>query len=1217
MEKQHKLGPFRLGTQIDRGGFSVVYRARHVETGERVAIKVLLSERARQPRRRREFRREVQALAKLNHPAIAAVLDYGEIDAKLAAAGPEAFVERAPWFALEYVEADPLETSPGAWNWRRLQSVLQSILDGLAHAHARSIVHRDLKPGNLLVDLRSGETEVTIVDFGIARLFDAETENLETDSETVTGTPKYMAPEQIRGAWRDQGPWTDLYALGCMTWRLVCGDAPFSNGTNTDILRRHLRTPLPPFSPTLAVPPGLEGWLRGLLHKSVQDRTRHAADAAWQLRALGEPDAATPSQAGGSGEAGSEREPAESGAPASSTMAETETTVLPTGDSVSASTIDESGDLPGADDTVEKPPEALFDAGEASTGRTEADGSSPNSGPPPIPDSWRRRHTPRAARVPKAGLELFALREIPMVDRDDRREQLWERLRRVRRDQTTDLVTLEGRAGCGKTRLAQWLSRRAREVGAARVLEARHTPSSAPGAGLRQMAEEALRTEGLGRREVHERLLGRLPSLGPEARMREVDARALTELLRPTDDDAETVEGPRYRFSRPEQKYALIGRFFDRIASDRPLVVLLDDLHWGRETVRMLESLHESTTSRPPILFVATVRSDLVSERPEFEDRLVDLCDTADAARLAIEPLEADDHRELIDRLLALEPRFADRLTARTDGNPLFAIQLLRDWIDRSLLRPGPRGFMLDEQVEAAVPTDIHELWLERLGRLVRDLPDVADPRMWRALERAAALGREVDAEEWRAVCRGVGLEAIERVRDRLVKRGLAESTAAGWAFTHGLLVDSLARRARRDDRWADHHRRCAELLERLEPERPRRTAARRADHWIKADDLERALRPLYLEATRLRGAGKIQACDDVLDRREHLLEELEIPGDDPRYIENDLGRARGRLEMGRSSPREVLEAVESARERADRIGDDRLAARALALGSRGKHHAGESEAADQKARRAADRARASRDQGVLALSLIRRGQAAFRLGDIDAARRQFSEAREYAERAGDRRRQLIARRGMAKVANSSGSEQEALQIFRGVLKRARRAGFRAVEMNCVNGLGEVARFRGDADTARKRYRQHARIARELHLAAEVGITELNLAQVELMAGRPDVAAEKLDEGLDHFETLGRRAQFEHLFALVEAAHASRTRDWERFDRLIAEYEEGWPRDAQVLKDHPWLAEMAGEFADDAGELERARRAWRLARELAHEIGDDEAVERLHSRLGE
>ena len=127
-----------------------------------------------------------------------------------------------------------------------------------AHAHARGVVHRDLKPANVLLDESEGSQQLWLTDFGIAHLarraLDRQGEPEEAFEEgSVLGTPGYMAPEQLRGEWREQGPWTDLYALGCLTWSLLVGREPFDTKKPLPaLLYQVLTDDLPPLPPGAA-----------------------------------------------------------------------------------------------------------------------------------------------------------------------------------------------------------------------------------------------------------------------------------------------------------------------------------------------------------------------------------------------------------------------------------------------------------------------------------------------------------------------------------------------------------------------------------------------------------------------------------------------------------------------------------------------------------------------------------------------------------------------------------------------------------------------------------------------------------------------------------------------------------------------------------------------------------------------------------------------------
>jgi len=285
-----QLGPFVLERPIGAGGMGEVWRAVHHDEHTPVAIKVIGPHWARQPSYRQAFAREVRAIAGLVHPGIVAVHDQGVVGAAAARASGDRLAADSPYLVMEYMPRGSLEGLLGALDWPLVRVLLRGILEALAHAHARGIVHCDLKPGNVLL---SGTVDVAIklTDFGVAHALTPGDSLAGDNSPRSAGTPAYMAPEQLLGLWRDFGPWTDLYALGCMLWELCCGVPPFVAASLVRLAGMHLHESPGQFRPCFAVPANFEGWLRRLLAKSTRDRFACAADAAYALARLPGPDA--------------------------------------------------------------------------------------------------------------------------------------------------------------------------------------------------------------------------------------------------------------------------------------------------------------------------------------------------------------------------------------------------------------------------------------------------------------------------------------------------------------------------------------------------------------------------------------------------------------------------------------------------------------------------------------------------------------------------------------------------------------------------------------------------------------------------------------------------------------------------------------------------------------------------------------------------------------
>ncbi len=253
------IGRFELLVPLARGGMGVVWRAVHETERLEVAIKVIAPERAPDPEQRAAFLREIRAQAMLRHPAVVHVFACGEV------AG-------SPYVAMELASEGALDAHAGKMPWPRLRQVLLSTLSGLAHAHAHGVLHLDVKPANVLLGgLRPG---AKLGDFGIAHLAD------QLAPDKVAGTSSYMAPERFTGSRTSWGPWTDLYAVGCLAFTMVCG-RPLHADVESPFLG--VRTP---FRPQMPVPAGLEEWVMRLAAPDPEQRPRCAADAAVLLRAL-------------------------------------------------------------------------------------------------------------------------------------------------------------------------------------------------------------------------------------------------------------------------------------------------------------------------------------------------------------------------------------------------------------------------------------------------------------------------------------------------------------------------------------------------------------------------------------------------------------------------------------------------------------------------------------------------------------------------------------------------------------------------------------------------------------------------------------------------------------------------------------------------------------------------------------------------------------------
>jgi eukaryotic-like serine/threonine-protein kinase len=228
------IGAYQLLEHLGAGGMAEVYRAHDPRLGRDVALKLVRPALlGRDPQALERFTREARTLARLNHPQIVAVFDYGEHEGR-------------PYLVLDYVAGGTLKTLPRPLDVQTAASLLAPIAHALAYAHGEGVIHRDVKPANIL--LRASQRPL-LSDFGIAQLIAGDGQSNLTGSGMVVGTPQYMAPEQWHGK---AVPASDCYALGVVFYELVTGQLPFSGTTAAVVLRRQASGP--PLAPrTLGV----------------------------------------------------------------------------------------------------------------------------------------------------------------------------------------------------------------------------------------------------------------------------------------------------------------------------------------------------------------------------------------------------------------------------------------------------------------------------------------------------------------------------------------------------------------------------------------------------------------------------------------------------------------------------------------------------------------------------------------------------------------------------------------------------------------------------------------------------------------------------------------------------------------------------------------------------------------------------------------------------
>jgi len=272
---------YRLIALLGEGGMGAVYKAEHIRMGKALAVKLLRGSFAREPGAVARFRAEAQIVSRLSHPHTIAVFDFGEM------ASGDGF-----YLAMEYVPGKDLSTVlreqrklPEA----RAAAIGEQLLGSLAEAHDAGIVHRDVKPGNvMLMESRSGEDFVKVLDFGIAKLRDAPGSTSETSVGAIIGTPNYLSPEQARGEPLDGR--ADLYSVGALLYELVSGRCPFVAANPMAVVSAHLSDKPKPLRELVPeVSPAFAAVVHKALEKKPADRFESADAMRDALLGIGEP----------------------------------------------------------------------------------------------------------------------------------------------------------------------------------------------------------------------------------------------------------------------------------------------------------------------------------------------------------------------------------------------------------------------------------------------------------------------------------------------------------------------------------------------------------------------------------------------------------------------------------------------------------------------------------------------------------------------------------------------------------------------------------------------------------------------------------------------------------------------------------------------------------------------------------------------------------------
>lgn len=265
-------GKYRLDAVLGKGGMGTVYFSTRMHIGDTVAVKILQSSNVGDPNASVRFRREAQMAARLKHPNVVSIYDFGISNDGLM------------YLVMEMVEGQSLRQlikQQGPLTTTAAATVATQVCAALDEAHRQNIVHRDIKPDNIVLQSRGNDLHVKVLDFGIAKLRDMQTSNL-TQTGSVMGTPHYMSPEQCMGEELDHR--SDIYSLGVVLYEALCGVVPFNSPTPSAVVIQHVNQAPPSLrSMNLSIPLEVEETVLHALAKRREARPQRAGELAQEM----------------------------------------------------------------------------------------------------------------------------------------------------------------------------------------------------------------------------------------------------------------------------------------------------------------------------------------------------------------------------------------------------------------------------------------------------------------------------------------------------------------------------------------------------------------------------------------------------------------------------------------------------------------------------------------------------------------------------------------------------------------------------------------------------------------------------------------------------------------------------------------------------------------------------------------------------------------------
>lgn len=797
---------YELSAELGRGGMGVVFEAWDPRLNRQVAIKVILPEHLDDEIEAR-FRREARVVARMDHPGIVPIFDYGRHEGSL-------------FFVMPRLRGATLRELLGgrSLDVDEILRIAAEIAEALDYSSMHGVVHRDIKPGNIMVSREDEQLRVRVMDFGLAR---PSMEPSMSGSVTVIGTPLYLSPEQVIGEKVDGR--SDLYSLGALLYECLSGEPPFTGDMYSVIYRIVNEQPQSLRSRGVDVDETLDGIVLSCLAKDPLTRPQRGRDLAEAL----------------------------------------------------------SRHLSGLRESA---PAAVL-----------------------------------MARPKRVAAQMV----LPLVGRDAELAELRRRLEMALTHEC-QWALVGGEAGIGKTRLLQELENQAR-VSQIRVLRSRFTDreSALPYHGFCELIHDYFRAhkvghsayaarhsadgvaEKAGRRADISELATDLITLFPAL----AEIRELREAQRSPDSKLATWAQPPSGHHQPSFLFEVLARTLAWMADGRAMVLLLENLHEAEASLEALRYVFYRL-GPSPILIVGTYRDTDLARNHPLAQMLRGLSDDPRVCSLVLKRLDREAFLDLVTFQIEgapLDPQFVDELLETAEGNPYFAIELLRSYLETGNLQCGEDGVFRLSQAAATqvLPKTIRETVEGRIERL--------DASLQQLLSIASVLGRSFEYRDLEAVLED-GPSDLDEALDFLVAQGLLEEgrrTRGDWLiFSSAVVREALYRNLSRRRRNS-LHRRHAQALEKRHTGRLERIYPRLVHHFSVGGMAEKTTEYAIALARQSLAAWSSTDAIQAIRTALELVDEVQDPLGREGELRELLARAHGIAGDADASLAEAARAVD------------------------------------------------------------------------------------------------------------------------------------------------------------------------------------------------------------------------------------------------------------------------------------------------------------------